>query len=217
MSIIDTTYFTGLSTKIPNNENNPSITGQSPSSSAVIASFIEKYERELMLGSMPLSTYKDLKTYAEIADPVFDEKLDSILNGKEYVYKGIDVVWDGLIQEYGTIKTSLIADYVFWHYLNQDSKHYGTVGIHRSLSKNAISLSPHQKMVEVWGLFSRSYEYGYSRYNTNISKPYYSVLESDFYENDMNVQRSLYQFLRDHDYLGSHEFVTHGTQNFASL
>jgi len=71
-----------------------------------------------------------------------------LLNGKTYDGK----YWPGLKYE-----NSLIAYFVYHQYLTNDRMQYTTVGLERSISKNAIAVNPTEKLTDVWNIFIEMY------------------------------------------------------------
>lgn len=214
--IIDPTYFNGGFLGIPNAVNNPSITGNVPTSVSSIDSYIAKYEKELLINAIGSANYTAL-TQAYKADPTLavdplNVKWKNLVHGTPYDYDDREVVWNGLLQKNGDIKTSLIANYVFYHYLIDDHQHYTTTGMQTEKAKNALETSPNLKLVKVWRDFIELYQYGFEVCPTRMTNSW-GLIGVDFYQAQQNTVRSLYQFLRDNDDYGDYTFKTYGNIN----
>lgn len=212
--VIDKSYFKGGKLFIPNITSNASVTGNVPTASADIESYIARYEEDLLLHALGLENYEALKAAIEndaaFAEPE-NEKWKDLVNGKTYTFEGVQVKWAGLRTMEGELKTSLIADYVFYHYLIDDFQHYSTVGIQKEKAKNAEPQSPNLKLTQVWRDFIHKYQFGAELSPVVVHTP--SGSYQDYYSASMNVKRSLWQFLSDNDQYGDFSFKVYENRN----
>lgn len=211
--IIDSSYFQGGKTHIPHTAGNPSINGNVPSKYNELESYIERYEEELLLGAIGYTNYEALKA-AKAADATLALPENAIwkdlVKGKAYTFEGTQVKWNGLIQE-GTLKTSLIANYVFYHYLIDDFQNYTAVGMQKESAKNATGQSPDLKLTHVWREFIAKYQDGAVVQPIVRSTSFGSY--TDYFSGNLNPQRSLYQFLNDNDNYGDYNFTMYENRN----
>lgn len=140
MATIDSTYFFGP-VLIPQN-----------SDSAVSGSlqlFIDTKEPELL---RQLLGYELHKAYtAGIAAGSPDAKWIAIRDGKEYTNRqGYLDKWRGLKFTDGTGKKSPIANYVYWHWMENEATVTTGTGEKKAANQNAVDASPAVKMVRAW-------------------------------------------------------------------
>lgn len=96
--------------------------------------------------------------------------------------KWIDLVngkgdWKGLVSTLGTSKNSLLADYVYYHYLVNEASYMTGVGEVRASAKGSINVNPTQRIVNVWNDFVEKYR-GHNLYG-------YNYCTNDFWENSL--------------------------------
>ena len=141
-TIVTTDYFKSGELFIPNSFAVPDIQDGAVSAQDELQSFIDKYEKLLLVGVLGIEQYNLLIANQEqISGKWFD-----LINGKEYENK----VWAGL--------RPLIASFVYCKYLENDKSYYTTVGIERSKAKNSVSVNPTLKLTEVWNSFVEMYQ-----------------------------------------------------------
>jgi hypothetical protein len=113
--------------------------------------------------------------------------------------KWIDLVngkgdWKGLVYTLGTSKNSLLADYVYYHYLVNEASYMTGVGEVRANAKGSMNVNPTQRIVRVWNEFVLQYQQGMpNSYYTNRVVPsgcYYSLLQ--FLVDNSNVYEANY-------------------------
>lgn len=73
---------------------------------------------------------------------VIDDRWDWIINGHAYTYSGRPFVWRGI--------RAAIANYVYWHYREDNTTLTSTLGELGSLAENSVIVSPDNKMVRAW-------------------------------------------------------------------
>lgn len=136
MATIDTSYFYG----------ERSIAGISQAeTAAALAIFIDGKEDELMTRLMGYNLYKLYKAGITASTQIYKD----IRDGKEYTNSlGIADKWVGLAFTVGTSKRSLIANYVYWHYVRDN--HTFTTGSGEKKTDLAINVSPDVKLISAW-------------------------------------------------------------------
>ena len=142
-NLIDETYFIG-EISLPAQV----LTG----TLADIDPYIVKYEREALIELLGYTLYKQLK--AEIDAASYTTKWDRLVNGHEYniTYLGDThlVKWNGLIN---TDLVSLLADYIYYHYVKFHVTHSSGLGELVASAENAAKVSASQKMTNAWNRF----------------------------------------------------------------
>lgn len=82
------------------------------------------------------------------------QRWKDLVNGKTYDGKR----WNGLLQEYGTYKKSLLANFVFHDWLSGNTTTVSGVGEVNIKAKNAIGVIPNQRLAAVWNGFIQMYQ-----------------------------------------------------------
>lgn len=136
MPTIDTSYFFG-DLKIAQISQ--------PEVAASLNAAIEKKEDELLNRLLGYSLYKDYKAGLIANTQIYKD----IRDGKEYTdLNGQLTKWVGLAFTSGTIKRSLIANFVYYHYLKDNDSF--TTGSSEKKTGLAINVSPEKKMNDSW-------------------------------------------------------------------
>lgn len=203
MAIITRDYFLLTETYLPHAKSNPSdaVTGVKGD----IDAFIEKYEREVLIKTLGYSLFKEFTAELDSGEangllPTADVKWDYLLNGKEYPIGSTLFNFRGIrfTEGISNVKYSLIAYYVYYHYLKNDVSNYSTTGIQKESPANAVNVSAIPKAVKSWRSFydltQKDYYYPI-RYNSNHK--FYGV---DYLRGN-ETERSLYQFISDQNSL----------------
>lgn len=141
MSTIDSTYFFGENTIAQ--KSNTGVSGS-------LTLFIDEYEEKLLTDLFGYELYKAYKAGIAVL-PTPATKWTDIRDGKEYTNRaGVLSKWKGLKFTDGTAKKSLIANYVYWHW--QQNEMTVTTGNGEKVPNNqsAINASAAQKMVWAW-------------------------------------------------------------------
>lgn len=138
MALIDTSYFFGELIIAQKSDS-------AVSSSLVL--LIDELEPALLTDLMG---YELKKLYdAGITGTV--QKYIDIRDGKEYTTRaGILTKWKGLKFTEGTAKKSLIANYVYWHWLKDQATVTTGTGEKVAANQNAVNTSPAVKMTRAW-------------------------------------------------------------------
>lgn len=190
-------YFTG-NLQIANAEDtapNSNLLGNA----SMLQDFINIYERELLILLFGHQMYADFKAQFDInlttgewtIKAGADQKWKDLLNGHSYTHGGVEKNWNGLIQNIGGTKISLIANYVYCKFINATEIEHAGVGFTVAKSKNAIRVSGRSKYVTAWNeMVEKLNGKTYSNYEN-----YYS----DWYWDNSNVPLNAY--LRDNSEL----------------
>lgn len=144
MLLIDRTYFDGpILLPVANNEES-------------IDQAIDLYHNEYLQKVMGLSLYNAFMAGIVSGGSgfssgfssgfggsgVIDDRWDWIINGHSYTYSGYPYTWRG-------IRTA-IANYVYWHYREDNTTLTATMGEIGSTVENGVIVSPDNKMVRAW-------------------------------------------------------------------
>ncbi len=156
MSLIDETYFV----------SDISLPGQVLEGTyANITNYISKYERKALINLLGYDLYKELK--AEIDAGEYTD-WGGLVNGAEFTTDdGYTVKWEGLINDN---KESLIAYFVYVHYMRDNVTHTSQSGEVRQAVENATRLAGAQKVA-----------YAYNRYSELVGGPDNSWLAPSAY------------------------------------
>jgi len=132
-NLIDYTYFI-------NDINIPAqyLTG----TSELISDYIERYEKECLVKLLGYDLYK-----AVIADQV---TYSDLINGADYTIGGYTREWVGLKN---AELDSLIAYYVYYHFVKDNVNSLQGVGAVISQTENASRTSPDLLMVKAWNRY----------------------------------------------------------------
>jgi hypothetical protein len=138
-NLIDESFFIG-EINIPN-------TGK-PEIKESLDVFINKYEKELMqrlLGIQLWKIYDIDSTSLRFTD---------LINGVDYTTGSYYYSWRGLVWGTAPNKHSLIANYIYWHWIKDKEIWNSGIGTIRATPNQAISISPGLKMSTTWNQFS---------------------------------------------------------------
>lgn len=151
--IIDTSYLLLPPLNIPQaNPNIPNNSGRDYSAKSGVQAFIDRYEAELLINALGREQYAELLSQLNtdgtfITDPI--EKWVDLVDGKDD--------WKGLRYAYGDYKISLIAYYVYYHYLRDTETFYAVTGIVKPEVANAVIKSANVDLVTQWNKFATMY------------------------------------------------------------
>lgn len=191
--IIDSTYFTGKETYIPNAVAQPSIGSNNLNLSSLLDNEIEDKESELLLDILGFSQATELYNQFE---PNGDWKVTALAKWVDLV-DGKDS-WRGLRYTIGNKKVSLIAYYVFFYYLANDYHSYTTTGMQIAKSENAMIQDPTIKQVSIWNKFIKMYVGNLKINQVTFTENWNGTAMSQRGINLSN-EVSLYQFLSDNN------------------
>ena len=189
--IIDATYFEKGILYIPNNKDISVSPVDAPSTQSELEVFIDNYERDLLINALGVSLFNQLVLAMDDL-PNAEQKWQDLVEGLDYTVGGHSYRWEGLR---GYNKQSVIAFYVYCHYLRNDESTYTTTGIVRSTAKNADNYDPTGKYIQAYNSFLEQYQKDYN-YNPNVLINAFGGMGLDYYNNNDST-RSLYQYLTD--------------------
>lgn len=155
--------------------------------------FIQEFVPECLIMVLGYSLFNELQNeldpqQANGLKDTAHQKWNDLLNGKEYQIDGVTVKWNGLIYSQANIKRSLLADYVYFKYMENEK-----ASMQENEVNNAIVTSAFPKVVKAWRRF-HSLVIGSFNSPTRIhSKHGYGI----DWLNTNNGLRSLYQFIQD--------------------
>ena len=138
MPLIDKTYFIG-ELDIPNT-NNTSVAER-------LNHFIVKHEREFLISILGYELYTEFA--AGLAATTVDSLWTDLRDGAEY-YDDRDRLykWDGLRN--ATTKQSIIANYVYFHFMRDQATQTTGLGEMTNVAENAVRVSANHKMCRAW-------------------------------------------------------------------
>ena len=197
--IIDNTYFIG-ELYLPHAK--PSITDGVTGVDTKVLRFIDEYEEDCLIKILGYNLYVLLQAELDSAqpnklDPGADAKWNDLVNGKTYVdpYTNKNVIWKGLRYKSvsnNTYDRSLLANYVYYYYEQNEYITTTNVGDVINIAKNAITMDPSLKTVNAWNRFVDMVQG--EEDEENVVMTHYG-LGLDYYRGDGRV--SLYKFIED--------------------
>lgn len=195
MYIINDTDFQAPKREIPNLDEADS------KAFAELELLIDEKCRLLLLDFLTVDQFQDLDSY--LVDGMFPEDTSGIpqkwidlVNGVEYTKNDINLIWNGLIYSKGTYKGSLLADYVYYYWLETQASYMTGVGDAKGQPKGAVLVNPTQRLINTWNEFVKQYQsdlYG----NWHLRFPIYWAWDDRCVRGGNEV--SLIQFLSDHE------------------
>ena len=214
MAVVDNTYFLNGELHIPNISNANAGPATSPTSKSTIDLMILKYERDLLLNSLGVDLYDELKALLDDeGSNALVGKWKDLVVGTNYTINGKKYRWDGLR---GDNKQSLVAFYIKSEYLKNDEQKYTTSGMNINSTKNNLRASYIKEFVGVHSEFVEKYQGGVKAEHLGVNR--YSLYTDKNpllfgfgyggrnYIQERTVQASLFQFLCDSNSLDSTAF-----------
>lgn len=169
--------------KIPNSLPAPN----GADSTEAIEAIIESCEREVLIDSLGIDLFFEVEAaMAEGLDesPIF---LQSLIRGDIYEVDGRKARWEGL--------HDMLAYYVYYRYLNRSLDMFTTFGVEKPDAEASKAVTAIPRSTHAYREFFRRYQ-GQDERPTIIRSPF--GVGVDYYRSH-NTNRSLYQFLCDHD------------------
>lgn len=162
-----------------------------------LQSFIDKYEPKILIKALGRRLYNEFISNLQEDGTVktdADQKWNDLLNGAEYEKGGVTYYWRGLVDD----NKSLIAYYVYYHYVNENIEQQTTLGTVKADAKNSSSASAIPTVVEAW----RNLYDWYMGDNQFTPQVYYhrGFYVEDWYSGNNSKEVSLYKFLSDNAY-----------------
>lgn len=187
MYLIDETYFI-KNIKLPN------ILEMDSSVLSELNIYIDQYARQFLKDALGYELYKDFDSNIEngVLKVNALQKWKNLLNGVEYDGKK----WQGLIYTEGLYKHSILANFVFYHYVNDNVTTLTSFGETSVNTQNSSSVNPNQRLVTIWNEFVSENQLLQNDtlfcYSEKYGIPFY-----DWYNRSNNKIVSLLQFLED--------------------
>jgi hypothetical protein len=131
------------------------------SASTELQEFIDDKARLCLKEALGYTLFKDLDLYVDAAGnlkPATPTKWLNLVNGVEYTKDGKTFYFEGLLVQEGAFRKSLLANYVFYHWLYYNQSTMSGVGEVILNAKNAININSTQRMVSVWNDFIEMYQ-----------------------------------------------------------
>jgi len=209
MYIIDDTYFQSPKREVSN------LNEADSKSFAELQLLIDEKCRLLLLDFLTVEQFQELDSYLVNGlfpepyqpDPLLPnyvpQKWIDLVKGCTYEVNEIPLKWNGLAYSLGTSKQSLLADYVYYFWLESQVSYMTGVGDAKGNPKGAVLVNPTQRYVNTWNDFVKGYQdcllsYRGSSYgNYYPPYPYNGVVGYWQYYNNKEV--SLIQFLQDNN------------------
>lgn len=85
------------------------------------------------------------------------DKWNNLVNGYTYTKDGKTCRWQGLIYSDGTTNNSMLADLVYYYWLELNATSQTGVGLVQLKSKNAVNVSYNSLLSKHWNNFVRQY------------------------------------------------------------
>lgn len=149
--IIDSSYFLNKMVCIPNAVEQPSIGGNTPSAVSSLNAEIAYKEQELLISILGHVQYLELASQFVQVAGVWNWVASPLQKWVDFVDGKDD--WMGLRYTIAGNKISLIANYVYCYYLEQDYSTYATTGVVIPDSSNSTHVNPTHKIVTAWNDF----------------------------------------------------------------
>ena len=197
MPLIDSTYF--VDSNIIANINEPDPNSKTEK---VLDIKIKRGERDVLSFAFGWEMWNDFKQYiVNGIDPSTPQEYIDIINGVEYMKNDKKCLWIGLIQE--ETKESLLSDYVYCTYHNDNQSQttgIGEVSIDNKIG-NRVSMIP--KVTKIWNEFIKALQGGFRAFPDGYTlegKPYWMLPDGgiDYYGiKDCYGSVSLMSYLMD--------------------
>ena len=193
MYLIDETYFI-KELSVPN------INEMDADNLTILTQYVDEFARKLLKDALGYDLFKELDT--NITNGVLDagapQKWLNFVNGCEYTKDGKTYKWNGLIFTEGLHKSSLLAKFVFYHWLKDNVTTITGTGEKSIKSVNADSVNTNQRLVTVWNDFVSEYQGSNTRFPTVWYKGATKVIDW-FGSGESLGYVSLIQFLTDNE------------------
>jgi len=196
MYIINDTYFQAPKREIPNLDEADS------KSFAELELLIDEKCRLLLLGFLTSEQVTELESYLVsgiLPEPPtgIPQKWIDLVNGKNYTANDVELRWTGLIWTKGTYKGSLLADFVYYYFLESQASYMTGVGDAKGNPKGATMVNPTQRLVTIWNEFVKAYQ---SNLNGFCNFHTFGFINYECFPHIRSgAEVSLIQFLSDND------------------
>ena len=136
-----------------------------------------------------LDEYGDLK-------PDAAQKWEDLVYGCDYEHNGATKYFKGLIYKRGTVPKSILAQYVYIKYIEQNVSQLTPTGDVRPNSQNAVNINSSQRYANAWNNFLVSLR-GKNDYCGPRHYYHNGTLVIDHFNNHHNEEPSLFQYLSE--------------------
>jgi hypothetical protein len=157
MPLIDYTYFVGQ-INIPNVDK--------PAVLQSLQSFIDEKENETMCNLLGYDLWNAYKTEIALTTPT--QRMVNLRDGIEYSFGNRLYKHRGLKFVENTTKYSLLAYYIYFHYIRNKTTNTGGTGESIATTENTVAISPIEKSV-----------YSYNRF-VELSQEVYRFLQANY-------------------------------------
>lgn len=167
-----------------------------------LQSVIDEKEREILIDGLGFELYTTLSNeYADLDNA--SQEIKDLVNGKSYTLDGMKVRYEGL--------TPLLSNYIYYHFLNDKTDVFSTMGIERPDAINSMSVSSLQRGAKAYIKFLEAYQGGDAEPKIFHTRNGWGI---DYYGSRSSI-RSLYDFLNDNraDYPTAKNFIIHEPMN----
>jgi len=193
MYLIDASYF-NREIAIPN------VNELQGNASTELTLFIDDKVRLLLQNVLGFDLFTDLN--GDITNGVLktdaEQKWKNLVNGVTYTKNGKQFRWKGLLYTEGTFKSSLLADYVYYFWLENEVSNMTGVGEVVQVSKNAVSVNSTQRLIKTWNRFVNAVN-GWETYGNRKGVMYWhgGVPIYDYSNAEKSMYVDLFTFLKD--------------------
>ena len=192
MYLIDASYF-NRETAIPN------VNELQGNASTELTLFIDDKVRLLLQNVLGFELFTDLDS--DITNGVLktdaEQKWKNLVNGVTYTKEGKQYRWKGLLYTEGTFKSSLLADYVYYFWLENEVSNMTGVGEVVQVSKNAVSVNSTQRLIKTWNRFVNAVNGGEIYGRRGVSYLHNGVLVTDWMNGVSSNYVDLFTFLKE--------------------
>lgn len=167
MSLIDSTFFI--------RELTIAQLGQADGNEALFNLMLEKYE-PLFLRQALGYEFSQLMLNNQT-----EQRFVDLLEGAEYTYKSVKYYWQGLVND--TLKTSPIANFVFYWFVRSQYEQQVGAGTMKPLSENATIVAPEYSMIFAWNeMVDYIHQMRNFLYVNSATYPEYSITQVKCFE-----------------------------------
>jgi hypothetical protein len=145
MPLIDFTYF-------KDEINLPEMTYGSEDGYGGYLTYIERYEKEILIKLFGYEIYKLIAAYDPASPGDTEQRIRDIIEGKEFTVSNYTYKWNGLVN---TSKVSIIAYYVYYYIIRDQVSNSSTTGQVENQKENGVVVSPKFKMSNAWDKMQR--------------------------------------------------------------
>lgn len=162
--------------------------------------FIDSKARQCLKDALGYVLYNSLNNDIDSSGNLKSDaaqRWKDLVKGVEYTKDDKTYFWSGLIYQEGNFKKSLIANYTFYFWLEEQVSQQSGLGEVRGQAKNAINVDTTRRLVKVWNDFVTMYQEGTFK-RTPLVFYQDAVKVTDWFQNSTESGFvSLLQFLQD--------------------